>query len=39
MPLYKSNVIEVAPEEIAGKEFYIPHKAVIIETAETTRCA
>ena len=32
----QNNVVEVAPEEIVGKEFYIPHKAVIRETAETT---
>ena len=32
-----NNVVEVAPEEIVGKEFYIPHKAVIRETAETTK--
>ena len=25
----QSNVVEVAPEEIVGKEFYIPHRAVI----------
>ena len=41
MPLYESNskidVVEVAPEEIVGKEFYVPHKAVIRETAETTK--
>ena len=33
----QNNVVEVAPEEIMGKEFYIPHKAVIRETAETTK--
>lgn len=33
----QDNIVEVAPEEIAGKEFYIPHKAVIRETAETTK--
>ena len=33
----QNNVVEVAPEEIVGKEFYIPHKAVIRETAETTK--
>ena len=33
----QNNVVEVAPEEIVGKEFYIPHKAVIRATAETTK--
>lgn len=33
----QNNVVEVAPEEIVGKEFYIPHKTVIRETAETTK--
>jgi len=33
----QTNVVEVALEEIVGKEFYIPHKAVIRETAETTK--
>ena len=33
----QNNIVEVAPEEITGKEFYIPHKAVIRETAETTK--
>lgn len=33
----QNNVVEVAPEEIVGKEFYIPHKVVIRETAETTK--
>ena len=32
----QNNVVEVAPVEVVGKEFYIPHKAVIRETAETT---
>lgn len=33
----QNNVVEVAPVEVVGKEFYIPHKAVIRETAETTK--
>ena len=33
----QNNVVEVAPEEIVGKEFYIPHKAVVRESAETTK--
>lgn len=33
----QNKVVEVAPEEIVGKEFYIPHKAVVRETAETTK--
>lgn len=33
----QNKVVEVVPEEIVGKEFYIPHKAVVRETAETTK--
>jgi len=33
----QNKVAEVTPEEIMGKEFYIPHKAVVRETAETTK--
>lgn len=33
----ESNIVEVTPEAIKGKEFYIQHKAVIRETAETTK--
>lgn len=33
----QNNVVEVAPVEVVGKEFYIPHKAVIRQTAETTK--
>ena len=33
----QNKVVEVAPEEIVGKEFYIPHKAVVREMAETTK--
>ena len=33
----QNNVVEIAPVEVVGKEFYIPHKAVIRETAETTK--
>ena len=31
------NIVERAPEEISGREYYIPHKAVVRETAETTK--
>ncbi|XP_068671125.1 uncharacterized protein [Montipora foliosa] len=41
MPLYASNSrttsLKSHWKEIVGKEFYIPHKAVIRETAETTK--
>ena len=32
----ENGIVEVAPEEIVGKNLYIPHKAVIRETTETT---
>ena len=32
----KEEIVENAPPEVTGKEFYIPHKAVIRETATTT---
>ena len=31
------GVIEVAPVEATGKEFYIPHKAVVKNSAESTK--
>ncbi len=30
------NIVEKAPPEVYGKEFYIPHKPVVRETATTT---
>ena len=33
----EANIIEKAPQEVSGKEFYIPHKAVVRETAATTK--
>ena len=33
----ETNIVEIAPEEVKGKKFYIPHKAVIREAAETTK--
>ena len=30
-------VVEEAPEEVSGREFYIPHRAVIREQAESTK--
>ena len=32
-----SNIVEIVPEEVKGKEFYIPHKSVIREATETTK--
>ena len=34
---FEANVIEKAPQEVSGKEFYIPHKAVVRESAATTK--
>ena len=34
---FEANVIEKAPREVSGKEFYIPHKAVVRESAATTK--
>ena len=31
------NIVERAPEKVSGKEFYIPHKPVVRETAATTK--
>ena len=31
------GVVEPAPLQVTGKEFYMPHRAVIRETAETTK--
>ena len=33
----RDGVVESAPDETKGKEFYIPHKPVIRENAETTK--
>jgi len=33
----QNSIVEVVPQEIKGKEFYIPHKAVIRETAKTIK--
>ena len=33
----QDNIVEAAPENTTEKEFYIPHKAVVRETAETTK--
>jgi hypothetical protein len=33
----EDGVIELAPQEASDKEFYIPHKAVVKNTAETTK--
>ena len=33
----RDGVVENAPDETKGKEFYIPHKPVIRENAETTK--
>ena len=33
----EEGVIELAPEESSDKEFYLPHKAVVKENAETTK--
>ena len=30
------GIIERAPNIVEGREFYIPHKAVVRETAKTT---
>ena len=32
-----ANIVEKAPEGVSGKEFYIPHKAVVRESAATTK--
>jgi hypothetical protein len=33
----EDGVIELAPQEASDKGFYIPHKAVVKNTAETTK--
>ena len=33
----EGGIVEIAAEEVKGTEFYIPHKAVIREAAETTK--
>ena len=33
----KAGVVEKAPDEITGKEFYLPHRAVVRENAESTK--
>ena len=33
----KERIIEPAPAEPNGTEFYIPHRAVVRENAETTK--
>ena len=33
---FEANVVEKAHQEVSGKEFYIPHKAVVWESAATT---
>ena len=33
----EEGIIEKAPDDIKGKEFYLPHKAVVKENAETTK--
>ena len=33
----EQGVVEKAPEQAKGKEFYLPHRAVVREEAETTR--
>ena len=34
---FEKKIIENAPTEVIGREFYIPHKAVVRETATTTK--
>ena len=33
----KDGVVEPVPDDPEGKEFYIPHKGVFRETAESTK--
>ena len=33
----KQGIIEPAPTEVTGKEFYIPHKGIVKHSAETTK--
>ena len=33
----EEGVVERAPAKVAGKEFYMPHQAVIRENAESTK--
>ena len=33
----EQGVVEKAPNEVVGKEFYLPHRAVVREDAETTK--
>ena len=33
----EEGIIEKAPDDIKGKEFYLPHKSVVKENAETTK--
>ena len=33
----QNGIVEKAPEQVEGKEFYIPHRAVVRENAETTK--
>ena len=34
---FEKGIIEPAPAEVNGKEFYIPHKGVVKQSAETTK--
>ena len=33
----QSGIVEVAPPEAEGKEYYMPHKPVLRESAESTK--
>ena len=33
----EAGVVEKAPSEVVGKEFYLPHRAVVRENAEATK--
>ena len=33
----EQNIIELAPAEVTGKEFYIPHKGIVRQPAQTTK--
>ena len=33
----EQGIVEIAPEKVEGKEFYLPHRTVVREEAETTK--
>ena len=33
----QEGVVEQAPAGVTGREFYLPHRAVVLQSAETTK--